>query len=110
MPKIQDFGLEKHAAPLKSHPAELPAERSPTRTPRLPKMPSLSPSTPTVLSVVSPTSTKVDGTPTSDSFSDAQSVQSLSDHIIAKAQREANPQRKERLLNFAKVLDACSLP
>lgn len=102
VPKIRDYALSKQA-PLKSHPAELPTERSPTRTPRRPKMPSLSPSTQTFLSGISPTTTKVGDTPTSDSFSDAQSVQSLSDHVISKAQQETNPQRKERLLNFAKV-------
>ena len=35
---------------------------------------------------------------------DSQSVQQLSEHILGKARKEPDPQRKERLLNFAKVL------
>lgn len=34
---------------------------------------------------------------------ESQSVHILSEHLIGKAQREVNPQRKERLLSFAKV-------
>ena len=78
------------------------ADGSPTPTPRLPKMPSCSPSMQAALQEASPSTATTD-TSTIYSYSDVHSVQNLSEHVLGKAQRETNPQRKERLLNFAKV-------
>lgn len=76
-------------------------------TPQLPKMSSLSPSSNVALRSFSQATNRtdddtlvVDGMTKQD---DSQSVQKLSEQLVGSAQREANPVRRERLLNFAKV-------
>ncbi len=72
-------------------------------TPTLPKMPSMSPCSQIALQSSPLLDAEVSHINLTDSLDNSQSVENLSEQILGKAQQEANPHRKARLLNFAKV-------
>lgn len=79
---------------------------NPARAPQLAKMPSLSPCGQTALRSNSPATMRTDDATLVDGISmrdETHGVQVLSEHLIGKARRETNLQRKERLLTFAQV-------
>lgn len=103
MPRIEEHGATIEL--LDTSKDDSPPPR-PVETAQIPKMPSLSPTAQAPPRSTSRTTMRTDDTTLVDRISmkeETQCVQVLSEHLVGKARREVNPQRKERLLTFAKV-------